>query len=62
MNDGGILASYLMSPLYEITNPKNTSQFRLVIENNSNGVNDLLIKNTIPINLHNNFFNISWYG
>ena len=29
MNDRGILASYLMSPLSRITNPNNTSQFRL---------------------------------
>ena len=28
MNDRGILASYLMSPLSKITNPENTSQFR----------------------------------
>ena len=27
MNDRGILASYLMSPLSKITNPENTSQF-----------------------------------
>ena len=30
MNDRGILASYLMSPLSKITNPENTSQFKLV--------------------------------
>ena len=29
MNDRGILATYLMSPLSKITNPKNTSQFNL---------------------------------
>ena len=55
MNDRGILASYLMTPLSKITNPENTSQFKLVKDQNSNRVNDLLIKNTIPINLHNNF-------
>ena len=27
MNDRGILATYLMSPLSKITNPENTSQF-----------------------------------
>ena len=54
MNDRGILASYLMSPLSKITNPENTSQFKLVKDNNSNRVNDLLIKNTIPITLYNN--------
>ena len=54
MNDRGILASYLMSPLSKITNPENTSQFKLVKDSNSNRVNDLLIKNTIPIALYNN--------
>ena len=27
MNDRGILATYLMSPLSKITNPENSSQF-----------------------------------
>ena len=30
MNDRGILASYLMTPSSKISNPENTSQFRLV--------------------------------
>ena len=30
INDRGILATYLMSPLSKITNPENTSQFTLV--------------------------------
>ena len=30
MNDGGILATYLMSPLSKITNPENITQFKLV--------------------------------
>ena len=54
MNDRGILASYLMSPLSKITNPENTTQFKLVKDSNSNRVNDLLIKNTIPITLQDN--------
>ena len=54
MNDRGILASYLVSRLSKITNPENTSQFKLVKDHNSNRVNDFLIKNTIPIILHNN--------
>ena len=29
MNDRGILASYLMSPSYKITNPENFRQFKL---------------------------------
>ena len=35
MNDRGILASYLMSPLSKITNPENTSQFKLLKVSNS---------------------------
>ena len=54
MNDRGLLASYLMSPLSKITNPENTTQYKLVKDLNSNRVNDLLIKNTIPITLYNN--------
>ena len=54
MNDRGILASYLMSPLSKITNPQNTSQFRLKKDHNSNGVNDLLMKNKSPITLYGN--------
>ena len=30
MNDRGILATYLMSPLSRITNPENTTKFKLV--------------------------------
>ena len=55
MNDRVILASYLMSPLSKITNPENTTQFRLAKDLNSNRFNDLLIQNTIPITLHDNF-------
>ena len=53
MNDRGILASYLMSPLSKITNPENTTQFKLVKDANSNRVNDLNINNSIPITLYN---------
>ena len=52
MNDRGILAIYLMSPLSKITNPENTSQFRLEKDHNSNRVNNLLMKSKIPIILH----------
>ena len=51
MNDWGILASYLMSPLSKITNPENSTQFKLVKGSSSNRVSDLLIHNTIPITL-----------
>ena len=52
MNHRGILASYLITPLCMITNPETTSQFELVKVSSSNRVNDLLIKNTKPITLH----------
>ena len=55
MNDRGILASYLMSPLSKITNPENSTQFKLGKYSNSNRVNDLKINKTIPITLYNNF-------
>ena len=54
MNDRGILATYLMSPLSRITNPDNTSQFKLVKDSSSNRVNDLKINRTIPITLYGN--------
>ena len=54
MNDTGILASYLMSPLSKITNPENSSQFKLVKDSSSNRVNDLKIHNSIPITLYGN--------
>ena len=54
MNDRTILPTYLMSALPKITNPENNSQFKLVKDSNSNRVNDLLIKNTIPITLYGN--------
>ena len=54
MNDRGILASYLMSPLSKITYPENTSQFKLVKDPSSNRVNVLKIHNSIPITLIGN--------
>ena len=54
MNDRGILATYLMSPLSKITNPENNTQFKLEKDPSSNRVNDLKIYNSIPITLHNN--------
>ena len=56
MNDRGIRASYLMSPLSITTNPENSSQFKLVKDSSSNRVNDLVIHNTLPITLYNNLF------
>ena len=54
MNDRGILASYLMSPLSKITNPENTTQFNIVKDSTSNRVTDLKIFNSIPNTLHIN--------
>ena len=54
MNDRGILATYLMSPLSRITNPENASQFKLVKDPSSIRVNDLKINKTIPITLYGN--------
>ena len=54
MNDRGILATYLLSPLSKITNPENKSQFKLVKDPSSNRVNDLKINKTIPITLYGN--------
>ena len=51
--DRSILATYLMCPLPKLTNPENTTQYKLVRDANSNRVNDLLIHNTIPITLYN---------
>ena len=54
MNDRGILASDLLSPLSKITNTENSTQFKLGKDHNSKKVNDLLINKSIPITLHNN--------
>ena len=52
MNDRGVLASYLMTPLSKITNQENTTQFKLVKDSTSDRPNDLKINNSIPITLH----------
>ena len=52
LNDRGIVASYLLSLLSEITHPGNTSQYKPVKDSNANRVNDLLIHNTIPVTLY----------
>ena len=58
MNDRRILAAYLFSLLAKINNPENSTQFKLVKAFNSNRVNDLPIKNTIPNTLHDSFLTI----
>ena len=54
MNDRGILATFLKSPLSKITNSENTTHIKLVKDPTSNRVNDLKINNSIPITLYNN--------
>ena len=54
MNDEGISVTYLLSPLSKITNLENSTQFQLLKDSGSNGVSDLLTKNTIPMTLHDN--------
>ena len=61
INNRGNLASHLMSPLSKITNPENTSQFKIVIGSSSNRVNELLKHNTILITLQWQFVEFSWY-
>ena len=56
MNARGTLASNLMSPLTKITNLENTTQFKILKNRNSDRVNDLLIRSTLSITLHDNLF------
>ena len=44
LNDGGVLASFLLSPLSKITNPEHTRQIKIETYPSSNRVNDLLIR------------------
>ena len=54
MDNRGIKASYLLSPLAKITSPENSTQFNLIKDSSSNTVKDLLIHNTKPITIHDN--------
>ena len=54
MNDRGIIATYLLYPLSEITNPEKTSQGKLVKNANSKKVYDLLLHTSKTITLHDN--------
>ena len=56
MSDRGILASYLISPLYKTINPENSIQFKLVKGSSPNRVDDLLRNKTTTITLYNNLF------
>ena len=53
MSDRGIIAIYLLCPLYKITYFENTRQFKSVKDSTSNRVDDLLLHKTIPIIFHN---------
>ena len=48
----------MLSPLSIITNSEISTQFKSLKDFRSNRVNDLLIKNTIPITSHNNLLTI----
>ena len=54
MKNRGVLASFLLSPVSKINIPDYISQFKLLKDNNSNMVNDLLIKETKPVTVCNN--------
>ena len=54
MIDRAILASYSLSPLYKTTSPEITTQFNIIKDSNSNRVNDLLIRTSIPFTLEDN--------
>ena len=52
LNNRGVLASCLLSPLSKTPNPGDTSQFKLINYPDSNQVNRLLINKTIPVTLY----------
>ena len=49
--DIGILASYLFSPPFKITNPEHTSHYNLVNDLDWNRVKELLINKTLAVTL-----------
>ena len=54
LNARGTLATYLMSPSSRVSNPENTTQFKLEKDSSSIRVKDLIIHNTLPFTLHDN--------
>ena len=54
MNDRGVIAYNLLSPLSKTINLEHTSQPKLVKDPKSNRVNDLLTNKTIPFTLCDN--------
>ena len=57
MNDKGLIAPYLASPLVEVFKFDKKSQFRLRKDPNSTKINDFLIHGKIPVSLFSNEFN-----
>ena len=54
MNDKGLIAPYLTTPLVEVFKKDNKSQFRLRKDPNSTKMNDFLIHGTIPVTIFSN--------
>ena len=54
MNDQGIIAPYLTTPLVEVFKKDNKSQFRLRKDPNSTKLNDFLIHGSIPVTIFSN--------
>ena len=52
MNDGEVIASYLLPTLSEITNPEHTSQFKLLKDPQSVRAADVLINKILPVALN----------
>ena len=54
LNDMGIIAFCLLSPLSKVTNPEHTNQYKPVKDPDSDRVSDLPKNKTIPVTLYNN--------
>ena len=57
MNDMGIFSRNLLTPLSDVLNPGNTSQFKLVKDPQSNAFKGLLIVKAMPVTLCDNLSN-----
>ena len=54
MNDKGLIAPYLTTPLVEVFKKDNKSKFRLRKDPNSTKMNDFLIHGTVPVTMFSN--------
>ena len=54
MNDKGMIAPYLASSLVNLLKPENKSQFKLIKDQSSFRMNDVLINGGIPVSLYSN--------